>query len=110
MSYARTSSCCAIGPSLGENCYLTTRLLLGAFTGSAGMQTCPQDPRLFHPITSQPALLDEEPFLNMLYFLMLSKDLPSLALAQCLALLAPTSGPTIAGYYFPADVSTAKAS
>ena len=33
-----------------------------------------------------PALLDEAPFLNMIYFLMLSKDLPPLALAQCLAL------------------------
>jgi hypothetical protein len=50
-----------------EHCSLTTRLL-SAFTGFTGMQTCPPDPCLYHQTTSQPALLNEAPFLNTIYF------------------------------------------
>ncbi len=67
-----------------EHCALTTRLLC-AFTGFAGAPMCPPDPDQFYSTVSQPALLDEAPFLNTILFLMLSRDLPPLALAQCLA-------------------------
>jgi hypothetical protein len=66
-----------------EHCQLTARLL-GAFTGSAGIRASPPDPCLVFSAVSHPALLDEAPFITPLFFLMLSKDLPPLALAQCL--------------------------
>ncbi len=86
---------------------MTTRLL-SAFTGFAGMQTCPPDPCLYHQTTSQPALLDEAPTLNTI-ILTLSKDLPPLALAQCLA-RARFSYWSDDHLIFPIDVRTAKAS
>jgi hypothetical protein len=67
-----------------EHCYLTTRLL-GAFTGFAGIQASPPDPCLFFSAVSHSAFLDEAPFLTPLFFLLLNKDLPPLALAHCLA-------------------------
>jgi hypothetical protein len=67
-----------------EHCHLTARLL-GAFTGSAGVLPCPPDHGNIFLATAQPALLEETPFLNTVFFLMLSRDLPPLALAQCLA-------------------------
>jgi hypothetical protein len=66
-----------------EHCHLTARLL-GAFTGSAGIQASPPDPCRFS-VVSHPALLDEAPFITPLFFLMLNMDLPPLALAHCLA-------------------------
>ena len=69
-----------------EHCYLTARLL-GAFTGFAGVQMCPPDPQNFFQIVSQPTPFeDEAPFLNTIFYLMLSRELrlPPLALAQCL--------------------------
>jgi hypothetical protein len=62
-----------------------TARLLGAFTGFAGIQASPPDPCLFFSAVSHPAFLDEAPFLTPIFFLLLSKDLPPLALAQCLA-------------------------
>jgi hypothetical protein len=67
-----------------EHCHLTARLL-GAFTGSAGVLPCPPDHGNIFSAAAQPALLEEAPFLNTIFFLMLSRDLPPLALAQCLA-------------------------
>ena len=67
-----------------EHCYLTARLL-GAFTGFAGVQMCPPDPQNFFQIVSQPTPFeDEAPFLNTIFYLMLSRELPPLALAKCL--------------------------
>jgi hypothetical protein len=69
---------------LGEHCYTITRLL-GAFTGFAGVQMCPPDPQNFLQIVSQPTPVeDEAPFLNTIFFLMISRELPPLALARCL--------------------------
>jgi hypothetical protein len=67
-----------------EHCHLTARLL-GAFTGSAGIQASPPDSCLVFSAVSHPALLDEAPFLTPIFFLLLNKDLPPLALARCLA-------------------------
>jgi hypothetical protein len=67
-----------------EHCHLTARLL-GAFTGSAGVLPCPPDHDTIFSAAAQPALLVEAPFLNTVFFFMLSRDLPPLALAQCLA-------------------------
>ncbi len=52
-----------------EHCATTARLLC-AFMGLG---------------VSHPALLDEAPFLNTVLYIMISNDLPPLALAQCLA-------------------------
>ena len=49
-----------------EHCHLTARLL-GALTGSAGVLPCPPD----HGNIFLPALLEEAPFLNTVFFLML---------------------------------------
>ena len=67
-----------------EHCYLAARLF-GAFTGFAGVQMCPPDPQNFFQIVSQPTPFeDEAPFLNTIFYLMLSRELPPLALAKCL--------------------------
>ena len=67
-----------------EHCYLTARLF-GAFTGFAGVQMCPPDPQNFFQIVSQPTPFeDEAPFLNTIFYPMLSRELPLLALAKCL--------------------------
>jgi hypothetical protein len=68
-----------------EHCHFTARRL-GAFTCSAGMLSCPPYHGNIFLFAAQPALLEEAPFLNTVFFLMLSLDLPPLALAQCLAL------------------------
>ncbi len=67
-----------------EHCHLTARLL-GAFTGSAAVLPCPPDHGNIFSAAAQPALLEEAPFLNTVFFFMLSRDLPPLALAQCFA-------------------------
>ena len=66
-----------------EHCFLTTRLL-GTFTGFAGVTVCAADPQTVYQTVSWPAILDEAPFLNTIFFLMVHRDLPPLALAQCL--------------------------
>jgi hypothetical protein len=67
-----------------EHCYLTARWL-GAFTGFAGIQKSPPDQCFLFSAVSHPACLDEAPFLTPIFFLLLKKDLPPLALAHCLA-------------------------
>jgi hypothetical protein len=67
-----------------EHCHLTARLL-GAFTGFAGVLPCPPDHGNIFLLAAQPALLEEAPFLNTVFLLMLSRNLHPLALAQCLA-------------------------
>ena len=68
-----------------EHCHLTIRLL-GAFTGFGGAQICAPEPDNFAQVVAAPALPhDEAPFLNSIFFLMLSRDLTPLALAQSLA-------------------------
>jgi hypothetical protein len=49
----------------------------------AGTQ-CASDPQTVYQTVSWPAILDEAPFLNTIFFLMVHRDLPPLALAQCL--------------------------
>jgi hypothetical protein len=67
-----------------EHCYITT-LLLGAFTGFAGVQMCSPDPNFFLQIVSQPPPFeDEAPFLNTIFYLTICLELPPLALACCL--------------------------
>ena len=68
-----------------EHCHLTIRLL-GAFTGFGGAQICAPEPDNFAQVVAAPALPhDEALFLNSIFFLMLSRDLTPLALAQSLA-------------------------
>ena len=67
-----------------EHCRVAT-LLLGNFTGFAGVQYCPPDPPDLRAALPQPAQIDEAPFINSVLFLMLSKDFPALTLAQCLS-------------------------
>jgi hypothetical protein len=68
-----------------ELCHLTIRLL-GAFTGFGGAQTCAPEPDNLAQVVAAPALPhDEALFLNSIFFLMLSRDLTPLALAQSLA-------------------------
>jgi hypothetical protein len=50
-----------------EHCYLTARLL-GAFTGSAGVLSCPPDHSNIFLAAAQPALLEEAPFLTQSSF------------------------------------------
>jgi hypothetical protein len=70
-------------------------------TGSAGLQTCPQDPCLFHPASSfgRSALPEHDLLLD-------AQQGPSL---NALRVLASAVGLMIAGYSFPIDVCTAKA-
>jgi hypothetical protein len=91
-----------------EHCYLTARLL-GAFTGFAGIQANPPDPCLFFSAVSHPAFLDEAPFLTPIFFFLLNKDLPPLALLT--VWLAPGSeyGPTTDAFSFRLTRITAKA-
>ena len=58
---------------------------LGTFTGFAGVQYCLPDPPSLRAALTQPAQIDEAPFLNSVLFLLLSKELPALTLIQCLA-------------------------
>ena len=66
-----------------EHCRVTARQL-GVFTGYAGTQQCPS-PADLRAALPQPAQIDEAPFLNSMLFLLMSRDLPPLTLAQCLA-------------------------
>ena len=67
-----------------EHCLVVSRQL-GIFTGFGGLQHCaPGSTDLGQPFP-QPAELDEAPFLNQMMFLLLSRDLPPLALARCLS-------------------------
>ena len=66
-----------------EHCSITARQL-GVFTGYSGLQQCPPDPSHLRNEIHCPAQIDEAPFLNPMMFLLLSKDFPPLALAQCL--------------------------
>jgi hypothetical protein len=90
-----------------EHCALTTRLL-GAFTGFAGTLMCPPDPDQFFSTVSQLALLDEAPFLNTIFFLMLSRDLPPLLLNAWPGRGSAT-GQTIATLFSQSGDVTAKA-
>ena len=67
-----------------EHCRLATSLL-GSFTGFAGVQQCPPDPPELRAALQQPAQIDEAPFLNSVLFLLISRDLPAVALVQCLS-------------------------
>jgi hypothetical protein len=67
-----------------EHCRVTARQL-GIFTGFARLQQCPPDPANLRDALPLPAQIDEELFLNPMLFLLLSRDFPPLALAQCLA-------------------------
>ncbi len=49
------------------------------------MLPCPPDHGNIFSAAAQPALLEEAPFLNTVFFFMLSRDLPPLALEQFLA-------------------------
>jgi hypothetical protein len=67
-----------------EHCRVTARQL-GVFTGFGGLQHCAPDRADLGQPFPQPAELDEAPFLNQMMFLLLSRDLPPLALARCLS-------------------------
>jgi hypothetical protein len=66
-----------------EHCRVTARQL-GIFTGFAGLHHCQPDPASLREALPKPEQIDEAPFLNPMMFLLLSRDLPPLALAQCL--------------------------
>ena len=67
-----------------EHCRIAARQL-GVYTGFGGFQHCTQDSIDLGQPFPQPAELDEAPFLNQMMFLLLSRDLPPLALARCLS-------------------------
>ena len=67
-----------------EHCRVTATQL-GVFTGYDGLQHCPPDPISLRDGIPQPAQIDEAPFLNPMLFLLMNRNLPPLALAQCLA-------------------------
>ena len=67
-----------------EHCRVTARQL-GIFTGFAGLRHCNPDPISSRAALVQPEQIDEAPFLNPMMFLLLSREFPPLALAQCLA-------------------------
>jgi hypothetical protein len=70
-------------PPEHHDCRVAARQL-GVFTGFGGLQHCAPDRADLGQPFPQPAELDEAPLLNQMMFLLLSRDLPPLALARCL--------------------------
>ena len=85
-----------------EHCRVTA-LQLGVFTGFADLRHCPPDPVSLRDALPKPEQIDEAPFLNPMMFLLLSRDFPPLALAQCQCLVRARFGTWSADYqtFFP---------